>query len=172
MPEKEAFLEYFIAHQDGLRAFVSALVRDRDARDDVFQEISQTLWKNFDRFDRSRSFGAWARGIARHKIAHQWRQSNRNPVPFSEAALDSVLQAYDETESEETHLREALKRCVESLPARSKRLLEWRYEASMHLKDMARRLASSPGAVNKALFRIRTSLQTCVTRTARILETE
>jgi RNA polymerase sigma-70 factor (ECF subfamily) len=172
MPEKEQFLEYFLPRQLELRAFISAIVRDRDARDDVFQDVSQTLWQQFDRFDRSRSFSAWARGIARNKILHRWRRDKKNPVPLSPEAIEAVCEAYEETEPDSKLMSESLRHCMEGLPENSRRLLEWRYEASLRLGEIADRLQTSLGAVNKALFRLRVSLQSCIERKMNTLETE
>ncbi|MBA4387284.1 MAG: hypothetical protein C0404_04840 [Verrucomicrobia bacterium] len=172
MPQREEFLEYFLANQLELRAFVSAIIRDRNACDDVFQEVSQTLWQDFDKFDRSRSFSAWARGIARYKVLHVWRKAKKNPVLLSEGAIDAVCRAYEETEPDGALMSEALRRCLEGLPENSKRLVEWRYEASLQLGEIADRLQTSLGAVNKALFRLRANLQSCVEKKMSTVETE
>ena len=60
----ETFLRLFLKHQGDVRAFIGSLVRDRNVRDDVFQEVALVCWRDFDRYDRSRSFGAWGRGGA------------------------------------------------------------------------------------------------------------
>lgn len=172
MPEKDEFLEYFLAHQTELRVFISAIVRDRDAREDIFQEVSQTLWRTFDEFDRTRSFIAWARGIARHKAIHRWRKDKKGPVLLSSEAIEAVCEAYEETEADDALMIEALRHCLENLPENSRRLLEWRYDATLRLKEIAKRLETSLGAVNKALFRLRENLQSCIERKKESLETE
>lgn len=58
------FLKLIIAHQDDLRAFLASLVRNGHDREDVFQETVLTLWDKFDEYDRSRAFGAWAKGAS------------------------------------------------------------------------------------------------------------
>lgn len=172
MPQREEFLEYFLANQLELRAFVSAIIRDRNACDDTFQEVSQTLWQEFDKFDRTRSFSAWARGIARNKIFHLWRKAKKDPTLLSPEAVDAVCRAYEETEADSSRMGEALRHCMETLPENSKRLLALRYEASLRLGEIAKRLQTSLGAVNKALFRLRVGLQSCIEKRMSTLETE
>ena len=73
MSQHDEFLPLFLAHQGDLRAFIGALIRDAQTREDIFQNVSLTLWESFDRYDRDRSFGAWARGIAARKVLHAGR---------------------------------------------------------------------------------------------------
>src|SRR5262249_9389917 len=60
MDSQNEFLPLFLKHQVGIRAFLGSLVRDPHARNDLFQEVALVLWHEFPRYDRARSFGAWA----------------------------------------------------------------------------------------------------------------
>src|SRR5262249_44821527 len=122
------FLPLFLEHQVGVRAFIGSLVRDRHARDDLFQEVALVLWNEFPRYDRSRSFGAWARGLAANKVMQRWQKENRLPIPFPPEAIQALLDAYDRSEDSESQKAEALEQCLEQLPAKSRRLLALRYE--------------------------------------------
>src|SRR5947209_8679153 len=44
MDDRGEFLTLFLRHQTDLRAFIGSLLRDRHARDDVFQEVALALW--------------------------------------------------------------------------------------------------------------------------------
>jgi RNA polymerase sigma-70 factor (ECF subfamily) len=159
------FLPLFLEHQVSLRAFIGSLLRDRHAREDVFQEVALVLWDEFDRYDRSRPFGAWARGIAAKKVMQRWDKDTRQPVPFAPEAIQALLDAYDRaerTQPPEALEAEALERCLEQLPERSRRLLALRYERSLKLGEIAAQLRSTFDAVHKALSRIRARLQECV----------
>jgi RNA polymerase sigma-70 factor (ECF subfamily) len=164
MDRRGDFLTLFLRHQTALRAFIGSLLRDRHARDDVFQEVALILWNEFERFDASRSFGAWARGIAANKVQQRWRQQARMPAPFPPEAVQALLEAYDRTETDETPHAEALRRCLEQLPEKSRQLLALRYEESLKLGEIARRVRASLDAVHKALSRLRERLQRCVER--------
>src|SRR5262245_27621334 len=163
-PQNE-FLPLFLEHQVSLRAFIGSLVRDRHARDDVFQEVALVLWNELERYDRARSFGAWARGIAAKKVMQRWNKDQRQPAPFAPEAIQALLDAYDRAESAEppeATEAEALERCLEQLPERSRRLLALRYERSLKLGEIAVQLRTTLDAVHKALSRIRARLQECV----------
>src|ERR1700722_9826599 len=143
MDPKNEFLPLFLEHQISVRAFLGSLVRDRHARDDLFQEVALTLWQEFSRYDRGRSFGAWARGIAANKVLQRWHKDNRLPVPFAPEAIQALLDAYDRSEQTESLKAEALEQCLEQLPEKSRQLLALRYERSLKLVEIAERLQTT-----------------------------
>src|SRR4051812_36414612 len=51
-------------HADMLWGYLASVVRDRSAAEELFQETLITAWKSLDRYDTSRPFGPWLRGIA------------------------------------------------------------------------------------------------------------
>jgi len=164
MDLQEDFLRLFLVTQSEIRAFIGSLIRDRHGCDDVFQEVALVLWKEFQRYDRSRSFGAWARGIAAKKVMQRWERLGRQPIPFSPQAMQAILEAYDRSEATALPQADALQRCLEQLPDKSRQLLVLRYEKSLKLGQIAQSANSSLDAVHKALSRIRQRLQECVER--------
>lgn len=161
---QEEFLTLFLRHQGEIRAFVGSVVRDRTAREDIQQEIALTLWREFARFDASRSFGAWARGIAAKKIMQRWDQSKRWPVQLSPAAVAAVVAGFDRGEEISTPQAEALEHCLRALPEKSRRLLTLRYEQALKPDQIAEQVYSTVDAVYKSLARIRDRLLECIQR--------
>jgi RNA polymerase sigma-70 factor, ECF subfamily len=159
---QEEFLGLFLKHQDDLRAFLGSVVRDWHARDDLFQEVTLILWRQFDRYDRSRSFGAWARGIAAKKVMQNWEQSQRRPTLLPPEAVQAMLEAYDRTEQSASPELEALEHCLERLAAEPHRLFVLRYREGLRLADIAVQFRSTSEAIHKALSRLRARLQRCV----------
>lgn len=162
MSDHDEFLPLFLAHQGDLRAFIGALIRDAQTREDVFQAVSLTLWETFDRYDRERSFGAWARGIAARKVLHEHRSNARFPLVFPAEAIQSILDAYDRTEAPEAPRRTALRECMERLPARTREVLNLRYEHDLSGEGIASRLGSTAEAVHQTLSRARAALGDCI----------
>ena len=138
------------------------MVRDPHACDDIFQEVALVLWRKFDAYDPRFSFGAWARGIAVRKAMQYFDKHRRlGPVLDPEAA-EAVRAAFDETPDESVERHQALRRCVEKLPERSRRLLRLRYEERLKLREVASRVQSTLDAVHKALSRLREALRRCI----------
>ncbi len=65
---KAEFAEQLARHHGQLLGYIYSLVRDLDDAEDLFQQTSLVLWDKFDQFDRSRSFVAWACGVARYEV--------------------------------------------------------------------------------------------------------
>jgi RNA polymerase sigma-70 factor (ECF subfamily) len=167
MSEQSEFLTYFLKHQAELLAFIGSVVRDRAVRDDVLQETALTLWQAFDRYDRSQSFGAWARGIAANKLMQRWDRGERWHRALPVEAIPSLLAAFDRTDVSHDLRRDALERCLENVPVKSRKLLALKYEQGFSLGQIAEQIGSTMDAVNKALSRIRLKLRECVERQLR-----
>jgi RNA polymerase sigma-70 factor, ECF subfamily len=166
MPSHEHFLPLFLAAQHDLRAFIGSVVRDPVVREDVFQEVSLVLWKSFSKFDSTRSFGAWARGIAIRKIMESRREIARLPLGITDEALERVSEAFELSRDMQAHAKKerALQQCLEQLPPRSSSLISERYGKGKAGDDLARELGLSLDAVYQMLSRIRRLLRDCVTR--------
>ena len=108
-PDRADFLKLFLEHQDDLRAFIGAVVRDSAQRDDVFQEVAMELWRGFDRYDPQRSFGAWARGVAKHRVMKHYRSEGKVPMPLSPAAVEAALNAFDAIDQSLSRIRKQLR---------------------------------------------------------------
>lgn len=164
--DREEFLARYLAAQPSLRSYLQAVVGPGADADDVLQEVSLAMWREFARFDRDRPFIAWAIGIARNHVA-RWRRGRgiaaRRFSPQAEAAL---AVAYEELDDGLVERRTALRGCIDRLGPQARELLELRYRRGLDLADLARLRASSVNAVNKALGRIRRLLGDCADRAA------
>jgi RNA polymerase sigma-70 factor, ECF subfamily len=169
---QERFLALFLPEQGTVRAFIRSIVWDRSQCEDLFQEVALVLWRELDRYDAQRPFGAWVRGVAAKTVLKSLRQAKRAPVALSpeamlalEAAFDQV--AFEETQRPSSQQQDALRQCVEQLPDKARTLVRLRYRDSLKVDEIAARVASSSEAVQKALSRLRESLQKCVERRLR-----
>lgn len=83
------FLHFFNQCAADLRAYIGSVVRDVHAREDVFQDVSRTLWQSFDQYDPERSFGAWARGVATRKMLEARRKNVRFPLIYNTSTFET-----------------------------------------------------------------------------------
>lgn len=166
MPDRDTFLPLFLAAQPDLRAFIGAAVRDPVIREDVFQEVAMILWKKFELFDASRSFGAWARGVAAKKILEDRRLRSKLPEACSPETLEALSRGFAEEELEASwqDRERALNYCLEILPERSARFLEARYHQGQEIEAMAAAAGLSTDALYQILSRLRKQLRECVQR--------
>jgi len=162
--DRADFLKHFLKNEADLRAFIGSLLRDANVTEDVLQDVALTAWERFDDFDSTRSFGAWARGIAVKKILRRREQNARFPVPFSPETIAAVSDAFDRTERSPSSgtIADHLQPCLDQLPEKSRRLLALRYGESLDVCQVARQVEGTPEAVYKALLRIRRLVRQCV----------
>lgn len=162
MNQQEVFLSQFLRCEADLRALVGAVVRDVHIREDVFQEIALTLWQQFSRYDPSRPFGAWARGVAAKKLLERYSGGRRLPLVFSPDAILKLADAADRSESRLAPGFEALEHCLGKLPEKSRHLLSLRYSRSQPLAAIAAEIRATQAAVYQALSRLRRRLRDCM----------
>ncbi|MBL7223553.1 MAG: sigma-70 family RNA polymerase sigma factor [Candidatus Brocadiae bacterium] len=164
MADRDTIFRLLMQHEGEIRAFVGSMLRDRSLSDDVFQEVTLTLWEQADRYDASRPFCPWARGIAAHKVLERRRRDRRFPLAFSPETIEAVAQAFSRTETGSRHELDALERCFQRLPERSRRLLALRYEGDLSVGEIARRTGRTLDAIYQALSRARAALEECIRR--------
>jgi RNA polymerase sigma-70 factor, ECF subfamily len=160
----ESFLHHFLHVQHDLRAFIGAMVRDPTAREDVFQEVSMTLWKNYAKYDPSRPFGAWARGIAARKILESHRQIARLPETITPEVLDSVAAAFSPEDELWQRREQALKHCIGRLPTHSGQLMDQRYSQGFSMEQLSKERGMTVESLYQTLSRLRKLLRDCVTK--------
>lgn len=158
----EEFLRLLLRHEADLKAFIGSMVFDVSLRDDILQEVVLTLWRRLADYDESKSFGAWARGIAARKILKLRENNHRFPLPFRPEVLQAVVDAFDRTEETEDRRLEALRECLKRLPAKSHEILRMRYERGLRSAEIAGEIQSTLDAVYQTLSRIRARLEECV----------
>jgi DNA-directed RNA polymerase specialized sigma24 family protein len=69
------FVHLFNQDKNRLYAYIYALVTERAAADDIFQETCIALWKDFHKFEIGTSFSKWANGIAFNRVYEfRWKK--------------------------------------------------------------------------------------------------
>ncbi len=167
MDAQEEYLKLLFGCELEIRAFIGSIVRGPHHPDDVFQEQGRldALEGVLPRYDRSRSFAAWARGDCLHEINAAARdKTKRLPIVLSPEAIQAVSSAFDRSEEMSSGKAEALERCLDQLPEKSRQLLSLRYERSLKIEQIAHELQATLDAVYQSLSRLRTRLLDCVNR--------
>ncbi len=161
----EAFEKLLLPMQTQLRGYFFAATRDWAATDDLFQEVAMVLWRKYGEFDQTRSFRAWALGIARLQVLKRRQVLARSKLVFSEAAIAALaVTAGDETEESDWRLSH-LAACMEKLPSNDRDLVTMRFEKDQPLVEIAVRLEKSVEAVGMRMMRIRRWLRDCMEKT-------
>lgn len=144
--------------------FVASLIRDRNAQDDVLQEIIAAVLEGSDAYDESRPFINWVLGIARNQVRLFRRRTLRGRVLFDDTVLDLLVNSFAAVRSEEVRKLEYLPECLERLSDREQQICELRYQRGLKPAGIASEMNLTPNTVSKTLQRIRDQLRTCIER--------
>ncbi len=155
----------FLKERHALLAYIYALCRDAHVAEDILQEVWIKLAEAVEKGVAVQKPIEWSRGTARHLLLHHWRGQRNAKVVGDSEILDLVDQAFRETDLAEEgwrNRREALTRCLEELPPRSKEMLDLKYDKQLSAAEIGRELEKNAAAVLMALSRIRRVLMECI----------
>ena len=157
------FVTLLARHDRALTMYVYSLVPQQSDADDILQQTKLILWKHFADFELGTNFIAWARKTAFHQILAYRRKTKRDPLPLSDAMLEVLSEKVASLTDHDQTRRDALESCLHRLSADHRRLILLRYQEELEVDEIAQKLSSTPGAVYRALSRLRLALVDCVT---------
>jgi RNA polymerase sigma-70 factor (ECF subfamily) len=147
-----------------LLAFALALTHRGDAAEDLVQEALLVAHRERARYDESRDFGAWVRGIIRMKY-FEWTRREKL-VALDAPVLESIEaehrawdSAFDEGRGD---LLAAVRDCLRLLADHLGNTVELFYREKRSCAEIAVRLGTTEVVVRKRLQRARDSLADCV----------
>ena len=126
------------------------------------QDTAAALWEQFDEFEPSKSFLAWAMGIARNKALVFQRKTRRTRARLSRKTYEHILRHTTLIAGRMNERMEAVKECVEKLTEPDRRIVMMRYEQNIQIKKIAERLGRSPNGMYRTMARIHHLLENCV----------
>ena len=157
-------------NQRWLTAYFLAGTGDRSVADDLVQEAFNEALVSQANYDRSKPFGAWLRGIARHLLFRHYRTSSRAALPLDPSVLERLDASAADAEAQQVdpdwqpRRVTALRSCLEELTERVRAILALKYQERMPSKDIAERFSMKTNAVDMTLSRARRVLEDCVNR--------
>jgi RNA polymerase sigma-70 factor (ECF subfamily) len=167
------YTRLFLVQRHQLLAFLFGLVRDRDAAEEMLQEVWIRLADAAEKGVEVQAVDRWCRGVARNLVLHYYRQKRSARVVADTRIIELAEQAFAEQDDADpvwTARRGWLLDCLEGLPAQSRELLDLKYTLGLRVADIAGRVQRSQDAVMKALSRIRQALAECVERRRELAE--
>ncbi|HOX07496.1 MAG TPA: sigma-70 family RNA polymerase sigma factor [Planctomycetota bacterium] len=156
----------FLRHSGWLRGFISGLLPDFDAAEDVLHETFLTASAKAAEFAPGTDFPAWARAIARLKVLEHLRAeraSGRAPG-LDASTVELLADSAPPDPAAWAERRAVLAGCLERIAPRARRILELRYVEGLRPPEIAARVAWRTDAVHVALSRARRALRECAER--------
>jgi RNA polymerase sigma-70 factor (ECF subfamily) len=150
------FAELYEMNFERVYAYIVRRVQDRAEAEDLTAEVFHHALANLKRFEwRGIPFSAWLYRIAANLISDRWQRSGREITDPEQIASAQVTPA----EIEEVERRATIFRLVESLPAEQKRVVVLRFVEQKSIKEVAREVRKSEGAVKQLQFRALSTLR-------------
>jgi RNA polymerase sigma-70 factor (ECF subfamily) len=161
LPAQEIFVSLFEADRNRLYSYIFAFMSNTAATDDIFQETSMVLWREFQKFQLGTNFSKWANGIAFNRIREYRRKNKKYTVGFSEEMLESLAEVAEKNSEEESKWQK-LQDCRSSLPEHTQSLYEDFYVKNFKAQHIADKTGRSIFAIRKSIHKLRKKLFDCV----------
>jgi RNA polymerase sigma-70 factor len=175
--EARAIFEILVReNQAMLMTYLRAIVRNRSAIDDLFQETMLTAWQKLDNYDSSLPFGPWLRGIAAKVVLAHFRKVKSDIIMVESETLEYLnqqLQYISERPGDRWDEKiSALMHCIEALSDNYRESIFLRYFEQNSISQAAVISKTTAETVKKRLQRARTQLLDCLRRKKVLMEVE
>ena len=160
--DRARFADLIRDHHRGLLAYAIALVKSEAAARDLVQEASVAAWQSLAKFDVTRDFGTWMRGIVRNKWREYCRRQSRE-IPLDEETLSRLEQPFERS-PDDADLFARLAECRSKLPEPMAEAVRLTYDEGRTSDDAAEVLSTTAAALRKRLERAREALRLCMSR--------
>ena len=152
------FAELYENNFERVYAYVARRVRDRAETEDLTSEVFHHALANLQRFEwRGIPFAAWLFRIAANLISDRWERTGREQVVDGSSEAEYV--PAKALEMEEVERRATLFRLVDTLPAEQRRVVVLRFVEQKSIKEVAREIRKTEGAVKQLQFRAISTLR-------------
>lgn len=173
MVEKALSADQFVLlvarHERRVRSFIASLATCRnDVVDEVLQSTYLVAWQKLGTFaylepTPDEELVRWMCTIARFNLLAYLRE-HATRSRWDPKAIERLAETYLDNADYLESRHEALKQCLERLPARQRELLSLRYWRGLSVEELAVRRGQRASAVYVAMSRIRKALEQCIRR--------
>lgn len=170
-------IQQYLKLRSEFMGYLYAITRDAELAEEVYQNAAVVVMEQAQQSEEEiRSFRSWAKEVVRRQALHAIRtreNSSKLGRPMAPELLEAVCAVFVEDDSQDSIVElegKALKLCLEGLSEEKREMLALRYESSFSFDDISAKMGSTPAAIQRALSRIRKSLQNCVEKRIRVAE--
>lgn len=165
--KREEFSDLAYQHHRELLVYARALTRETHQSRDLVQDSFVTAWENLERFDVTRDFGSWLRGIVRNKWREQMRKNSKQVAIDDDAleAMEAEMLSWQELRQDGgPGVFVKLEGCLEKLPLAQLGAVRSFYYKGKSTDEAAEELEIEGSALRKRLERAREALRACIGR--------
>jgi len=164
--ERAAFEEIVRRYQRRVRSWLATHCPPGGDVDELAQRTFLVVYTRLDEYQDGTNFEAWLFTIARFQLMTEVTALRRQADYHSRFASDLIARELDRRAAEPDGLTQDrlrhLTSCLESMPERDRRVLDWRYRENVPVQEMAARSGRSTAAVKKLLWVLRLKIRDCI----------
>lgn len=163
---QEDVVRTLLAARTRISASAWMVVRDVQAAEDIFQNLSVKALSGGSRFELEAQLISWAQITARHEALNWLRSRKSRAVSLDDAVLELVASEWDGDGADRKEGRrvEALRDCLGTLPSGSRQILDLRYSEERSCADISSVLGIGLDAVYQRLSRLHRAVRQCTER--------
>jgi RNA polymerase sigma-70 factor, ECF subfamily len=169
--DQKAFKRLFDRYKGRILSYLSYLIHDQAAAEEITQEVFLKVYRFRESFERESRFTAWLWSIARNSGFDYLRRKKEILVdnPDMDDLTPSALDLDGITETAESRLvtqvdHEDLQRCLEELTLNQRNAILLRTLSDFSYEEIAKELGSTLSSVKSLINRAKTSLTDCLGR--------
>jgi RNA polymerase sigma-70 factor (ECF subfamily) len=149
-----------------LLSYAAFRVPDSAVADEVVHETFIRAYDQLEDFQRDKDFGHWLRVICKYMIMAELKKfssENNNKRNYGDhIRVVLARNALEEQDVDEGDTLEMLSSCLQSLPEKSRSMLEMKYAEKLPASAISSHFGQTVGWVATTLFRVRGELRRCV----------
>jgi len=144
--DRSRFAELYERNFHRVYAYVARRVAERHVAEDLTAEVFSEALKGIDKFEwRGAPFGAWLLRIASYMVADHWKRQGRESSSLPEEA--------NRVGPDEIERNAMLFQLLDRLPEAQFRVLHMRFVEQKSIREIAREMDRSEGAVKQLQLR-------------------
>jgi RNA polymerase sigma-70 factor, ECF subfamily len=167
--ETDLYLKVVRRFELMLRGYLAGQLYNLAEADDLAQEVFIAAWRDLAGFRRGEDFGAWLRGIARHRLLTHFRSQQRraNAVERFQAEVARIAeQELDAAaQNDESGRFDRLLHCISRLPEKLRRVVHAGLDGARPAA-LAGELRTTVPAIYQLHYRANQLLRECMTKEA------
>ena len=160
--ERAAFATLVRQHQRSVYSLALRMLSDRQAAEDLAQEVFLQLYRNLSAVSSEAHLGFWLRKVTLHRAIDRLRRAPR----LENTAPGALAAAASETEPADPLLERRLRALVRELPAAARAVVLLKYQEDLDPVEIARTLGMPLNTVKSHLRRSLAQLRERLQETA------
>ena len=151
------FLSDFEKNQNIVHKICRMYTTNREAHNDLFQEVTIQLWRNYEKFRGEAKFSTWVYRVALNTAISLYRKSTRQLKTKDISAFEYKIKAVDYDDTEEQQLK-AIYKAIHQLSDIEKALI-FLYLEDKPYKEISETLGISNGNARVKMNRAKEKLK-------------